>query len=363
MTSGLLSTFSTTYGVSADNFINAEFVARDGSIFSLNDMSTPNLFSYQNPLHEQDAFAICVSVKMKLHPVTDDEEGVLVPFHTFEDALEFSRECAVRHIGLAIGMLGSDFVSTFLAPTKKLAAQTKDVFDHTLDMPYLVLLIGDAYALKSVRRMGHPLIDQNLFRILYQGLPSLCSAGWLDLLSELSEDEPYSYLQSGQFGGLAEIALAPSPAQMARELEPDLRPYFEKLFSRPEMTDLVWLNTFRIQSPRYCRENPCVALVNYLPIDASLITEIQSGLREIADSHCLRSGFGFITPIDNGKRCVWEYDIYFDHTNPDEIARIRLATHEAGTLLDTYCEKTGTIRQVRYLVNRGCCRKENLLYQ
>ena len=30
MTSGLLSTFSTTYGISADNFIDAEFIARDG---------------------------------------------------------------------------------------------------------------------------------------------------------------------------------------------------------------------------------------------------------------------------------------------------------------------------------------------
>jgi FAD/FMN-containing dehydrogenase len=44
MTSGLLSTFSTTYGISADNFIDAEFVARDGSFFSLNDLNSPNLF-------------------------------------------------------------------------------------------------------------------------------------------------------------------------------------------------------------------------------------------------------------------------------------------------------------------------------
>jgi FAD/FMN-containing dehydrogenase len=73
MTSGLLSTFSTTYGVSADNFIDAEYIARDGSNFSLNDISSPNLFSYKNSISEHEAFAICVSVSMKLHPVTDDE--------------------------------------------------------------------------------------------------------------------------------------------------------------------------------------------------------------------------------------------------------------------------------------------------
>ena len=362
MTSGLLSTFSTTYGISADNFIDAEFIARDGSSFSLNDMAAPNLFSFQNSISEHEAFAICVSVSMKLHPVTADEGGVLVPFGSLEKALDFARECATRHIGLAIGILGSEFVSSFIAPTKKLAAEAKDIFTEKLGMPYLVLLIGDAYALRSVHEMGYPAIDQKLFKTLFQGLPELASAKWLDLLKELSNDEPFSYLRLGQFAELAETAIAPSPALQARDIDPDLRPFFEELYSRPEMTDLVWLNTFRIQSSRYCREKPCVALVCYLPIDTSLIVEIQDGLRGIAEKHHLKSEFGFITPIDNGKRCVWEYDYYFDHNDPDEIARIQQATCEAGALLDEYSKKTGTIRQVRYVVNQGCCRKENLLY-
>ena len=107
---------------------------------------------------------------------------------------------------------------------------------------------------------------------------------------------------------------------------------------------------------------PCVALVCYLPIDTSLIAEIQDGLRDIAEKHHMKNEFGFITPIDSGKRCVWEYDYYFNHNDPDEISRIQQATCEAGALLDEYSKKTGTIRQVRYVVNQGCCRKENLLY-
>jgi hypothetical protein len=362
MTSGLLSTFSTTYGISADNFVDAEFVARDGSFFRLNDLSAPNLFSSPNSLSEQETIAICVSVYMKLHPVTADEGGVLVPFGSLADALDFARECATRHIGLAIGILGGEFVSSFIAPTKKLAAEAKDVFSKKLGMPYLVLLIGDAYALRSVHEMGHPVIDQRLFKTLFQGLPALTSAKWLDLLAEFSDDEPFSYLRLGQFAELAETAIAPSPALQAQDIDPDLRPFFEELYSRPEMTDLVWLNTFRIQSARYDREKPCVAFVFYLPIDNALIGEIQDGLGNIAAKHHLKSEFGFITPIDNGKRCVWEYDYYFDHNDPAEIARVQQATGEAGALLDDYSKKTGTIRQVRYIVNRGCCRKENLLY-
>ena len=362
MTSGLLSTFSTAYGISADNFIDAEFVAGDGSIFKLNDIGAPNLFSFRNALAEQEPLAVCVSVSMKLHPVTADEAGVLVPCASLDNALDFARECATRHIGLAIGILGGEFVSSFIAPTKKLAAAAKEVFGKKLGMPYLVLLIGDAYALRSVHEMGYPVIDQKLFKILFQGLPALASATWMDLLEELADDEPFSYLRLGQFAELAETAIAPSPALQARDIDPDLRPFFEEAYSRPEMSDLVWLNTFRIQSSRYCRENPCVAFVCYLPIDKALIGEIQDGLRAVAEKHRLKGEFGFITPIDSGKRCVWEYDYYFDHNDPAAIARVQQATREAGALLDDYCQRTGTIRQVRYVVNQGCCRKENLLY-
>ncbi|MBE3131726.1 MAG: FAD-dependent oxidoreductase [Acidobacteria bacterium] len=160
----------------------------------------------------------------------------------------------------------------------------------------------------------------------------------------------------------AEPALAPSPAQLTQDVDPDLSPFFEELYSRPEMTDLVWLNTFRIMSSRYNREKPCVALVCYLPIDTSLIEEIQGRFQDIARKHHLKSALGFITPIDSGKRCVWEHDFYFDHNDPAEVLRIQQAAYEAGALIDDYSLKTGTIRQVRYVVNQGCCRKENLLY-
>jgi hypothetical protein len=362
MTTGLLSLFSTTYGISADNFVDAEFIAKDGSFFRLNNITAPNLFSFQNSISDHEAFAICVSVSMKLHPVTDDESGILVPFQTLDGALDFVKICATRHIGLAIGILGSEFVSSFIAPTKKLAIEAKDIFINKLGMPYLVLLIGDTYALRSVREMGFPSIDQKLFKIIFQGLSALKSAEWLSLLKKLSDDEPFSYLKLSQFAELAETAIDSSPALMTQDIDPDLRLFFEKLYSRTEMNDLVWLNTFRIQSTRCCREKPSVALVMYLPIDNSLIAEIQDGFRGIAEKYHLKNELGFITPIDNGKRCVWEYDYYFDHNDPAEVSSVQQATHEACILMDEYSVKIGTIRQVRYVVNQGCSRKENLLY-
>lgn len=362
MTSGLLSTFSTAYGIADDNFVDAEFVTRDGTFFRLNDIESPNLFAFDNSISEHKPFAICVSVSMKLHPVTSDEEGILVPFTTLESALDFSRECAERCIGLAIGILGIEFISSFLAPTKKLTEMVKNIFEEKLGMPFLVLVVGDKYAVKAIRDMGYPFINQKLFKTIYYGFPSLESADWVELIDELSDDQPFSYLSLSRFNELAELALAPSVSQLTQYIDPDLRSFFETLYERPEMSDLVWLNTFRVQSSRYCREKPCVAHVCYLPTDIGLITELQDGLRIIAERYQIKNDLGFITPFDNGKRCVWEYDYYFDHNDPDELARIQQSTVEAGAFLDEYSKKTGTVKQVRYVTNQGCCRKEYILY-
>jgi len=362
MTSGLISTYAPSFGIGADNYIDAEFIGKDGEYFRLNELTAPNLFSFQNNLAEPEHLAICVSVTIKLHPRMSDEAGVLVPFDSLAKALDFSKECAARRIGLAIVILGREFISTFLAPTKGLATDVKEIFSLRLGMPYLVLLTGDTHALRSVRDMGHPLINQKLFKTLYLNIPKLKSSGWLDMLEGVSNDQLFSYLKLPQLPDLAEMALGSSSATLTRDIDPELRPFFTKLYAKPELTNLVWINTFRIYSSRYCRANPSVSLVFYLPIDNALIREIQEGFDAIAAKHRVKGEFGFITPLDCGKRCVFEYDFYFNHLDPEEKVRIQEAAREAGALLDDYDQKTGVIRQVRYLVNRGCCRTENLLY-
>jgi len=95
-----------------------------------------------------------------------------------------------------------------------------------LDIPYLVVVIGDKYAIRAISEMGFPFFDQRLFKALYLGLPALKSAQWLSLIKELSDDEPYSYLRIKSFADLLETALAPSPALYSQEIDPELRPFF-----------------------------------------------------------------------------------------------------------------------------------------
>ena len=360
MCSGILSLFSAAYGTSADNYVDAEFVAGDGSCFSLNEKDAPNLFAFHQS--DQQTPGICTSLKAKLHPMTDDEAGVLVPFRTLEKALSFTKDCAARRIGLAIGTLGVEYVSAFIAPTKQLAVDARDIFENKLGIAHMVLVIGDRYALRSISEMGYPVIDQRLFTALSLGLPSLRSADWLDLVAELSADEPFSYLKIKGFTELAETALAPSPAKLAQEMDPELRPFYEKIYARPEMTNLVWLNMFRITSTRVGREKHFFPILMYLPLDYPLISEMCDGFKRIADGYRLKNEFGFVTPVDAGKRCIFEYDYYLDQTDADEIARMQQATRDAGSLIEDYSARTGTIRWLRYLLYQGFCRKENLLY-
>ena len=361
MCSGIMSTFSTTYGINADNFINAEFVDHSGSLFNLNETSSPNLYSYKN-LEHKDSPGICVSASIRLHPVTDDEKGILVPFETLNNALDFIKDCSIRHIGLAIGIVGAEYISTFLSPTKKMASEIKNIFIDKLNIPWLVVVIGDKYAIRSINEMGFPFFDQNLFKSLYLGLPSLKTAQWLDLVKELSDDEPYSYLKVKSFAELFETALSPSPSLYSQEVDVELIPFFEKLFSRQEMTDLVWLNMFRIMSTRLGRKKPFLPALIYLPIDKDLINEFSDKFRLIAETHHIDNDFGFITPIDNGKRCIFEYDFFYDYNDPEEIQRIRQVAMEANMLIDDYSVKTGTVKGHPYVLYQGFCRKENLLY-
>ncbi|GFO66798.1 hypothetical protein GMLC_03770 [Geomonas limicola] len=360
MCSGILSLFATSYGTSAEGVLDARFVAPDGSTFSMNQKQGPNLFAFAPA--PQTTPGICVSADLKLHPKTDDEEGALIPCSTLAAGLELSRELAQRRIGFAVGVLGIEYVASFMAPTQELANQAKQVFGERLGMACLVLVLGDRYAMGSLKQMGHPLIDQRLFRTLNLGLPHLASAPWLDLLTQLALDEPFGYLKAEGFAELAETALAPSPQRLARAVHPELREFHEKLYARPELTDLVWLNMFRITSSRIGREKHFFPILLYLPLEAGLIEELCARFQAIAQSRGIKHEVGFLAPIDSGKRCIFEYDYYVDQCDAGEIERVREAVGAVAAVIDEVGARTGTLRWMRYVLYQGFCRMENLLY-
>ena len=360
---GTFSTWSNVYGTAADGFIDMEFVDRSGKVFRLNDKSSPNVFAFEKDVLPSPG--ICTEAVVKLQPVTDDEEGVLVPFGDFQNAVRFARDLGRRRIGLAVAVLGSHYIANFLSPSKDLAARLKKALPDVLGISYAVFVVGDQFARDSIRKMAGTVIDSRLLRMLMLGLPKLLDREWLDLVRGFEGGRPpYELLARPEIRPLLETALSPSPETIAGAVEEDLRDLYAKLYARPEMTDMVWLNMFRIVSARMSRNKHMFAFLIYVPLDdGKVIDEIISGFARIAEGQGLEHDYGFLTPMDFGKRAILEYDYYIDHTDEAEKARIGRAMAEIDPWLEGLSEKHKGVLFLKYVFSQGCSRKENFLYR
>ncbi|OPY67991.1 MAG: hypothetical protein A4E57_01979 [Syntrophorhabdaceae bacterium PtaU1.Bin034] len=346
----------------ADNFADLEFVDRCGDVFTLNQATSPNLFAFREEALQPPG--ICTKATVRIYPTTDDEQGVLVPFSSFDEAVRFVRELGVRRIGLAAAILGDHYLSAFTSPSQELAERTRKVLTETLGVKFAVAVVGDEYAIAAVRSMTRALIDGRLFRALMLGLPKLAEGQWLELLTDFATDRPpYEILCREELYPLVETVLNPSPANIASAVEEDLRAFYEDLYSKPEMTDLVWLTMFRILSSRMSRHKHYFVFVLYVPLDdIPLIDRIIEGFRTIGEKHEISHEFGFLTPLDFGKRGILEYDYYVDQTDPAERARVAALLADIDPWLGQLCREERAIKTFKFVLGQGCARKEAFLY-
>lgn len=360
---GIFSTWSNAYGVAVDNLINAEFVDKQGSVFHLADSTAPNLFAFRNEMLPPPP-AICTSAHVRMYPTTDDEEGLIAPFAHFDDAVLFARELSKRRIGLAVAVLGDHYLSTFMSPSADLADRVKTSLTRDLGIGAVVFMVGDAYARDAVKKMTDTTIESRLFRMLMLGLPNLAENEWMDLLRNFEGDKyPYEILCRKEMYPLIEAVLSPSPETLAAAVPEDLRDFYTQLYSRPEMTDLVWLNMFRIISSRMARHKHVIAFILYVPLDPiGLVSEINAMFKKVGDKYEIENAYGFLTPMDFGKRAVLEYDYYIDQTSRSDAERIGKAMAELGPMLEKLSAETKGVKTMQYILSQGCARKEHFLY-
>ncbi|MBN1291443.1 MAG: FAD-binding oxidoreductase, partial [Candidatus Latescibacteria bacterium] len=362
MCSGIFSLYSATYGTMADNVVNARFVGNDGEFFNINDRKAPNLFSFTK--EDMPLPGVCTGLTTRLHPILDDEEGVLVPFETIEKALSFSRDISMRRIGTGIGILGLEYISSFMAPTADVDRKIHKLLKNTIGLGCLVLVIGTAHDIAYVNSHTETVIDKDQFTALILGLPRLLDSELLDLLESYRGSKPvFHLLFQKEVFPVVEAALNPSPEVHSAPVDKDLQSFYNSLYKRPEMTDLVWLNSFRILSARLGRKKHVVAFIVYVPLDKpKTIISIIDAFANIAGNHKIDNEFGFITPLDEGKRAVLEYDYFLDHRNCDERERILRAMQEAAAMIEGYSASVKGITWIRYVLRQGIARKEPMLY-
>ena len=360
---GTFSTWSNVYGTAADGFVDMEFVDRKGKIFRLNDKNAPNVFAFDHAMIPSPG--VCTKAVVKLHPVTADEEGILVPFGDFDSAVMFARDLSQRRIALALAVLGGHYISTFMSPSQALSDKIKHVMPDVLGIQYLVFAVADAHGRSAIQKMARTVIDSSLFRTLMLGLPRLADPKVLDLVRGLEgRTPPYEIFCKPEMRSIVETILRPSPETIAASVDEDLREFYTELYARPEMTDMVWLNMFRIVSARMSRRKHMFAFLIYVPLDrVEVINGIIAEFGRIAAAHKIEHDYGFLTPMDFGKRAILEYDYYLDHTDPEEKKKIAEAMGTIGPWLDGLAAKTKGVTFLMYVFSQGCSRKENFLYR
>ncbi len=360
---GTFSTWSNVYGTAADSFVDMEFVGLDGSVFRLNDKRAPNHFAFEHKVVPSPG--ICTKAYVRLHPKTDDEEGLLVPFEGLDEAVRFARELAQRRLGLAVGVLGTHYIATFLSPDEGLAAKLKEALPQALGIDYAVFAVADRFARDAIGKMAPAVIDASLLRLLMLGLPRLVEPSWLDLIREFEgRERPWELLCRADMRPVVEAALRPSPETVSESVPEALRPFYRELYARPEMTDMVWLNMHRIVSARMSRRKHMFAFLVYVPPDKPLvIREVLDGFARVAEANGIDHDFGFLTPMDLGRRAILEYDYYVDHTDPAEREKIARALPEIEPWLDGLAARVPGVLSLKYVFSQGCSRKENFLYR
>jgi len=360
---GTFSTWSNVYGTAADNFVDMEFVGRDGRIFRLNDKRGPNHFAFERRVVPSPG--VCTKAFVKLHPMTGDEEGLLVPFEGFDEAVRFARELGQRRIGLALAVLGAHYLATFLTPDEGLAGKVKTALPEALGINYVVFTIADRFGREAIRRMAPAVIDSSLLRVLMLGLPRLVEPRWLDLVREYEgRSRPFELLCRPGMRPVVEAVLQPSPETISESVPESLRPFYRELYARPEMTDMVWLNMHRIVSARMSRRKHMFAFLVYVPPDRlEVVHEVMDGFARVAGAHGIDHDFGFLTPMDLGKRAILEYDYYIDHTDPAEREKIAAAMPELDPWLDALAARIPGVLSLKYVFSQGCSRKDNFLYR
>jgi hypothetical protein len=106
------------------------------------------------------------------------------------------------------------------------------------------------------------------------------------------------------------------------------------------------------------------AFLIYVPLDRlEILKHVIAEFGRIALAHQLDHDYGFLTPMDFGKRAILEYDYYIDHTDPAEKQKIADAMVEIGPWLDGLAATTKGVTFLMYVFSQGCSRKENFLYR
>jgi len=359
---GILSTWGNKYGWAADNFIDVETVDDEGNISYHSDLEIENPYTTEYGFTNISLVPplIVTKVTTRLNPVYDDEEAVFVPFENIQDAIDLSFKIARRGMGFSNVILSRKYLAEFISPTPKIAEDFEYILEKYLKLNYAVDIICNSDEKKIIEGMVDYTIDKSTLKSLILGCPKLSTLKDSEFMKILSEEkDPLKAIFAGPMKEHFEKALDATPENISKIYDEDLQDFFKKAYSKPEMTNIIWLHEHRIFPSRLMRQRM------FLPMGGVIWTEYEKNLLdwinmfiEVGDKNKLIHALGFISPFDQGRFACLEYDFYYDHNDPDAKKRVDNAIIESQ-------EKSLQIDGILSALNfyfKGLYRKEHVLF-
>jgi len=295
--------------------------------------------------------------------MTGDEQAICLPFSNLDEAVTMLQEIGKRGIGSGASIVSLDFFTQFASPTFESSDELKQFLRSNLGIEHLVLVLGDKYAISTIKEMAEVTVDQDQAKIIMLGISKLYQNEGLELLSHAEgRGEPYKVLLNPDLIPLWEMILSPSPDNIAEAVDEDMKEFFRELYKRPEMTDLFWLSRFRPLSARQGRNHARDVAGFFCPMDNEVIKEICETLRTIGDNCSIRNDLGFIIPLEYGKRARIEWGFHYDQTDEQERLNAEKVQKELAEKTEILIRKIKGLRVGGWIMNQGFSRMESFLY-
>jgi hypothetical protein len=358
---GIATTWGNTYGWASDNYVDVELVDDKGTIFHHSEMDIKNPYSVEHGLISLKLSppGILTEATIKLHPIFKDEEAILVPFEHLKDALQLALHLAKRDFGLSIAVLSRKYLAEFISPTPKIAQDFDYIAKEYMKLNYLVDVICHTNEKKNIEEMVDCTIDAAMMKTLILGSPKLASLKDSEFMKILSEEKnPCKAIFAGPMRQHLEKGLDATPENIAKVYDKDLQDFFQKMYAKPEMTDVVWLHAFRIFPSRLMRQRMFIPRGGVMWATEKIITNFHDMLKEVGEKYNLENALGYISFLEHGKFAVLEYDYYFDHNNPSISKNVNNAVVES---LERTLQMDGIISDLHFYF-KGLHRKEHILY-
>jgi hypothetical protein len=158
-----------------------------------------------------------------------------------------------------------------------------------------------------------------------------------------------------------EKGLDASPEQISKVFDEDLQDFFKEIYSKPEMTDIVWLHAFRILPSRMMRQRMFFGQAGKIwpSNDGDNVLKWHDMIVEECNKYNnFEHALGFMNIGDNGKIVGLEYDFYYDHNDPEaakNVSKASMVTTEKSL-------RMGRIISLFNIMFKGVYKKEHVFY-